>query len=414
MSQGLTTQDDEYQIRDLRLPDPILGNAVSQEARHCGNGCDEHDKWQGRQANEGSQGCHAKYEEASKQKCNLVKDSEESDNISSKCCTQDHSVVEKLTQSNRKIEQLRKENSDLKKSLLKIQKNYQYAQESFRQRDKHLKEAEKMIQNSNKGQLVAECVRLKRTIKDLTEEVENFSILNEKLFDDLKTQDFFQKYHELSEKYCQIQKENERLIDLKITKLCVGFSKTRSSFGVYDSSDFFNTNSQGRNKAQQDLNQEEYSSYFSPSQPKIKSKKVPSKGPEGNQSDTQLLTSSRDKRILAKKKRMPLKRNCNIQPFGLSTAASKTPKNKERSMCIAEIMKSLNSTQLTTANISEDACGKLTKHDSVPHQDKIISKGNKSPSKTLVVLNPKKGSKRLSIPVTSRSKYLTSLKLRKH
>lgn len=68
---------------------------------------------------------------------------------------------------------------------------------------------------SEKGELLIAKNQLELTIVQLTEEIEKLSLLNQRLIRDLKSENFFQKYHETLEELNQLKLEHEMLIDHK-------------------------------------------------------------------------------------------------------------------------------------------------------------------------------------------------------
>ena len=66
-----------------------------------------------------------------------------------------------------------------------------------------------------KGEILLAKNQLERTVKDLTEEIERLSIVNNQLVQDLSSRSFFNKYYEVLEELNQLKREQDDLIDLK-------------------------------------------------------------------------------------------------------------------------------------------------------------------------------------------------------
>ncbi|CAI2368584.1 unnamed protein product [Moneuplotes crassus] len=400
MSRPRTVQEDDYQaIACVSKRNSFRRDDISTEISSNNPWCHKCKEW--------SQKCQelqVQQDEMKKYYSSLTEDLQQSVNILLNDYIKDSNAVEKFTQSSEKIKQLRKEGYELKKTLLMMQKNYSDAQQSLEEDKKCIKKAEKELKKTNEGKLMAECNQLKKTVKNLTEEVENLSMTNERLFQDLKNQNFYLKYHELSEKYSKIQKENEKLLDLKIKKFNRIFFKTQSYSGLQGYSSFFNRSQEGRNKLQQILAKNNFNSCFSPSQPRIQCKKIPKKDIDTKVLSSRVEKNSHEKRVFVRKMSFPFKMKCEKPKRSPALTSSKRTK---------KIMKSLNTTQLTRTNTSEDRCKPRRKYDSISHQELCSEVGIQSQAKMpKPKCQPRRRKKALnpSIPITPRSEYLNIFK----
>ena len=80
---------------------------------------------------------------------------------------------------------------------------------------KSVEETQGDLRMSEKGELYLAKMQLEMTVKNLTEEIENLSEKNHQLIQNLKWENFFEKYHETLQELNHLKLEQEALIDYR-------------------------------------------------------------------------------------------------------------------------------------------------------------------------------------------------------
>lgn len=126
-----------------------------------------------------------------------------------------------------KVAKLRREKHELKKALLVQKINFSSLSEYVNDSMNKMKVFTSELKCSDTGRLIAEKMQLEKTVKDLTQEVETLSITNTKLLEDLRTQAFFDKYHQTLQQLTKLQADHEKLINFKAKEVEKYELKTR-------------------------------------------------------------------------------------------------------------------------------------------------------------------------------------------
>ena len=88
----------------------------------------------------------------------------------------------------------------------------------------------KEIRSTDIGKITLDKQQLEKTIRDLTWEIEDLSIRNNDLYEDLKTKSFFDKYNETLQELNKLKEKYEGLIDMKFIELENFKIKNRSNY----------------------------------------------------------------------------------------------------------------------------------------------------------------------------------------
>lgn len=165
-----------------------------------------------------------------------------------------------------------------------LQKTYTDSLENLEEEKSALDKVKSELSQVDDGKLQCEKIQLEKTVKSLTQEVENLSITNEGLIEDLRQKEFFDKYYEMKQKYEKIRRYNEKLLDLKVKNLCdlkdlKSTHERPKNLKMYSSVTevLTNLNSSDRNNLSDYLSKPNYSSTRSPGKRKISLAKVPRK-----------------------------------------------------------------------------------------------------------------------------------------
>ena len=75
------------------------------------------------------------------------------------------------------------------------------------------------LKKSEKGKILEHKLQLEQTVSHLSEEIENLSLKNQQLIEDLKSATFWTKYQEVLEELNQLKQEQEILVDFKYDDL---------------------------------------------------------------------------------------------------------------------------------------------------------------------------------------------------